>query len=98
MPWCFRGWASASPSLATAVTDSMITTAADAVAAVADATTPGSPLLLPIADLRLIFAKVAIAVAAAAERDGVADVPHTEPLYQVHEAMWRPLYPSFEPI
>ncbi|HEY7274051.1 MAG TPA: NAD-dependent malic enzyme [Actinoplanes sp.] len=79
------------------VTDGMITAAADAVAALADATTPGSPLLPPIADLRLISAKVAIAVAAAAERDGVADVPLTEPVKQVHEAMWRPLYPAFEP-
>jgi malate dehydrogenase (oxaloacetate-decarboxylating) len=79
------------------VTDGMITAAADAVAALADATTPGSPLLPPIADLRLISAKVAIAVAAAAERDGVADVPLTEPVKQVHGAMWRPLYPAFEP-
>jgi malate dehydrogenase (oxaloacetate-decarboxylating) len=80
------------------VTDGMIAAAADAVAALADATTPGSPLLPPIADLRLISAKVAIAVAAAAERDEVADVPLTEPVRQVHEAMWRPLYPAFEPI
>ena len=80
------------------VTDGMITAAADAVAVLADATAPGSPLLPPVADLRLISAQVAIAVAEAAERDGVAEVPLTAPVGQVYEAMWRPRYPTFEPI
>jgi malate dehydrogenase (oxaloacetate-decarboxylating) len=80
------------------VTDGMITAASDAVAALADATAPGSPLLPPVADLRLISAKVAIAVAEAAAADGVAEVPLTEPVQQVYEAMWRPLYPVFEAI
>ncbi len=77
------------------VTDGMITAASDAVAALADATAPGSPLLPPVADLRQISARVAIAVAEAAERDGVADVPLTQPVQQVYEAMWRPHYPAF---
>jgi malate dehydrogenase (oxaloacetate-decarboxylating) len=83
-------------SRARRITDGMITAASDAVAALADATAPGSALLPPVADLRLISAKVAIAVAAAAERDGVAEVSLADPIQQVYQAMWRPLYPAFE--
>ena len=77
------------------VSDGMITAAADAVAALSDATTPGSPLLPAVADLRTISAAVAIAVAGAAQREGLAQVPLTEPVQQVHQAMWRPRYPDF---
>ena len=78
------------------ITDGMIAAASDAVAGLADATAPGSALLPPVTDLRLISAKVAIAVAAAAERDGVAEVSLTDPVQEVYQAMWRPLYPAFE--
>jgi malate dehydrogenase (oxaloacetate-decarboxylating) len=39
---------------------------------------------------------VAIAVARAAADEGLAQVPITDPIQQVHEAMWRPDYPHLE--
>ena len=80
------------------ITDAMIAAAADAVAAFANPTGPGAALLPPVTDLRTVSAAVAIAVAQAAEEQGVAEQPLTDPVKQIHEAMWRPEYPSFEPI
>jgi malate dehydrogenase (oxaloacetate-decarboxylating) len=80
------------------ITDAMIAAAADAVAALADPTGPGGPLLPPVTDLRTVSAAVAIAVAQTADEHGLADRPLTDPVRQIHQAMWRPEYPSFEPI
>jgi malate dehydrogenase (oxaloacetate-decarboxylating) len=80
------------------ITDAMIAAAADAVAAFADPTGPGAALLPPVADLRTVSAAVAIAVAQAAEEHGLAEQPLKDPVKQIHQAMWRPEYPSFEPI
>ena len=83
-------------SRATRISESMIAAAADAVAGLSDATRPGAPLLPPVRDLRPVSAAVAIAVAAAAEAEGLARVPLTEPVQQVHQAMWQPDYPHLE--
>jgi malate dehydrogenase (oxaloacetate-decarboxylating) len=80
------------------ITDGMITAAAEAVAGLSDATTRGASLLAPVTDLRMVSAAVAIAVARAAEKEGLAQVPLDDPVQQVHQAMWRPQYPSFEAI
>ena len=80
------------------ITDAMIAAAADAVAAFANPTGPGAALLPPVTDLRTVSAAVAIAVAQAAEEHGLAEQPLTDPVRQIHQAMWRPEYPSFEPI
>ncbi|MDF2748768.1 MAG: hypothetical protein K0S98_3055, partial [Propionibacteriaceae bacterium] len=80
------------------ITDGMITAAAEAVAGLSDATTRGASLLAPVTDLRMVSAAVAIAVARAAEQEGLAQVPLDDPVQQVHQAMWRPQYPSFEAI
>jgi malate dehydrogenase (oxaloacetate-decarboxylating) len=80
------------------ITDAMIAAAADAVAAFADPTGLGAALLPPVADLRTVSAAVAIAVAQAAEEHGLAEQPLKDPVKQIHQAMWRPEYPSFEPI
>jgi malate dehydrogenase (oxaloacetate-decarboxylating) len=80
------------------ITDAMIAAAADAVAAFANSTGPGAALLPPVTDLRTVSAAVAIAVAHAAEEHGLAEQPLTDPVKQIHQAMWRPEYPSFEPI
>jgi malate dehydrogenase (oxaloacetate-decarboxylating) len=80
------------------ITDEMIAAAADAVAALAGPTGPGAALLPPITDLRTVSAAVAIAVAQAAEEHGLAEQPLTDPVKQIHQAMWRPEYPTFEPI
>jgi malate dehydrogenase (oxaloacetate-decarboxylating) len=80
------------------ITDGMITAAAEAVAGLSDATTRGASLLPPVTDLRMVSAAVAIAVARAAEKEGLTQAPLDDPVQQVHQAMWRPQYPSFEAI
>ncbi|HVH23638.1 MAG TPA: NAD-dependent malic enzyme, partial [Pseudonocardia sp.] len=81
---------------ASRITNHMIAAAADAVAAMSNATTRGAPLLPPINDLRTVSAAVAIAVAKAAVEEGLAQVPVTNPIQQVQDAMWRPRYPDIE--
>jgi malate dehydrogenase (oxaloacetate-decarboxylating) len=85
-------------SRARRVSDGMLTAAANAVADMSDAGTPGSPLLPSVQDLRTVSAAVAEAVAAAAESEGLAQVPLTDPVQQIYEAMWRPAYPRVDPI
>ncbi len=75
---------------ATRLTDGMFLAAAQAVAALADPSEPGAPLLPRVADLRATSAIVAIAVARAAQADGVATAPVDDGLEdRVHDAMWR---------
>ena len=74
----------------------MISAAAYAVASLADRGTPGASLLPHMDNLRLVSATVGVAVAQAAAADGLADVPVTDPIQQVYQAMWRPEYPDFE--
>jgi malate dehydrogenase (oxaloacetate-decarboxylating) len=80
------------------VTDGMLAAAADAVADLSDATTPGAPLLPAVENLRMVSAAVAVGVARAADKEGLAEVPVNDPVHQVHQAMWRPEYPEVEPI
>jgi malate dehydrogenase (oxaloacetate-decarboxylating) len=75
------------------VSDRMLTAAADAVARLSDATTPGAALLPPVDNLRQVSATVAVAVASAATADGLAEVALDDPIQQVHQAMWQPEYP-----
>jgi malate dehydrogenase (oxaloacetate-decarboxylating) len=78
------------------ITNRMIAAAADAVAALSDATMPGASLLPPMTDLRRVSAAVAIAVVRAATEEGLAQAQVDNPIQQVHEAMWRPEYPLVE--
>jgi malate dehydrogenase (oxaloacetate-decarboxylating) len=78
-------------SRARRMTDHMITAAAEAVAGLADTTTPGAPLLPAIDDLRTTSARVALAVARAAADDGVAGRTGIT-AGTVHAAMWQPRY------
>ena len=55
-------------------------------------------LLPPVTHLRTVSATVAIAVAQAAEKEGLAQSRLDNPVQQVKEAMWRPQYPSIEAI
>jgi malate dehydrogenase (oxaloacetate-decarboxylating) len=80
------------------ITDTMIIAAAEAVAGMADARSLGASLLPPITSLRTTSAAVAIAVAGAAQEEGLAQAPLDDPVQQVLEAMWRPRYPRFEAI
>jgi malate dehydrogenase (oxaloacetate-decarboxylating) len=76
----------------------MLAAAADAVAELSDASRPGAALLPPVDALRMVSAAVGIAVARAAAADGLAQVELSDPVQQVHEAMWRPDYPTVEAV
>jgi malate dehydrogenase (oxaloacetate-decarboxylating) len=85
-------------SRARRISDRMLTAAADAVASLSDATNPGAAVLPAVEDLRLVSATVAVGVVRAAADEGLAQAPLTDLIQQVHQAMWRPEYPSFEVI
>ena len=85
-------------SRANRITDGMIAAAADAVARLSDATSPGAPLLPPVEDLRTVSAAVAIAVAVAAPDEGLAQVTVNDPVQQVHRSDGDPSTRASEPI
>jgi malate dehydrogenase (oxaloacetate-decarboxylating) len=80
------------------ISDPMLEAAADAVAELSDARTPGAALLPPVENLRMVSAAVGIAVALAADKEGLAQAELNSPIQQIHQAMWRPAYPQIEPI
>jgi hypothetical protein len=82
---------------ASRINEPMLEAAADAVAELSDATTPGAALLPPVENLRMVSAAVGVAVALAAEQEGLAQVELSSPVQQVHQAMWRPDYPRSNP-
>jgi len=69
----------------------MITAAAQAVAGLTDTSTPGAALLPSVDDLRTTSAQVALAVARAADDDGVAGLTGIT-AEAVTAAMWQPRY------
>ena len=81
---------------ASRINEPMLEAAADAVAELSDAMTLGAALLPPVDSLRMVSAAVGIAVALAAEKEGLAQVELSSPVQQVHQAMWRPEYPQIE--
>ena len=85
-------------SRARRVSEGMLTAAADALAGLSDPTTPGTAVLPPVTSLREVSIAVAVAVARAAQAEGLAAVPLDDPDRQVREAMWMPAYPKIEPI
>ena len=76
------------------VTDNMLLAAAEAVASQVDVSRQGASLLPPVANLRASSATVAIAVARAAAKDGVATRSHENLVQAVQDAMWQPVYPT----
>ncbi len=85
-------------SRARRVSDGMLAAAANALASVSDAATPGAPVLPPVTSLREVSAAVAEAVARAARAEGLSDVPPDGLAERVREAMWEPAYPKVEAI
>jgi malate dehydrogenase (oxaloacetate-decarboxylating) len=81
---------------ASRVTDRMLAAAADAVAALSDATTIGASLLPSVEQLRMVSAAVGVAVAQAADSEGIAQADLDNLVQQIHQAMWRPAYPKIE--
>ena len=80
------------------VTDGMLAAAAHAVAGLTDSAEPGAALLPPVEALRDTSVAVAVAVAEAAARDGVARAQLSEDLTgQVRAHMWQPDYRPIVP-
>ena len=83
---------------ASRMTDHMIFAAAEAVAGLVDATTPGASLLPQINDVRETSVAVATAVARAAVEDGVARSPlDSDVEAEVRRSMWEPAYRPVHP-
>jgi malate dehydrogenase (oxaloacetate-decarboxylating) len=80
---------------ASRVTDGMLAAAAHAVAHLTDTSKLGAPLLPPVEQLRSTSVAVAVAVARAAEQDGVARArPQSR---DPQELMWQPDYRPIVP-
>ena len=85
-------------SQATRISDGMIAAAAEALAGMVNAYRQGAPLLPTISALRTVSATVAVAVAQQAATEGLARNPLTDPIQQIYERMWQPVYPEIEAI
>ena len=81
---------------ASRVSDGMLAAAAAALAGLTDASTPGAAVLPSVASLRDVSAAVAVAVAQAAQAEGLAQAQLDDPAKQVAQAMWTPGYPTIE--
>ena len=79
-------------SRASRISDGMFAAAASAVSSLVTVRQPGASLLPHIDDLRSVSATVAVAVAEAADAEGLAGVPLGDIVQQVQDAMWRPEY------
>jgi malate dehydrogenase (oxaloacetate-decarboxylating) len=83
---------------ASRVTDGMLAAAAHAVADLTDLAAPGASLLPPVEELRDTSLAVAVAVAEAAWRDGVARAtPQADLSQHVKHHMWEPIYRPIVP-
>ncbi len=78
------------------VSDEMIYAAAAALAGLVNEYRPGASLLPSMNDLRLVSATVAMAVAKAAENQGLARTPMANPINDIYQRMWKPEYPRLE--
>ncbi|MCX6596233.1 MAG: NAD-dependent malic enzyme [Acidobacteria bacterium] len=80
------------------ISDGMFAAAASAVSSLVTVFQPGASLLPQIDDLRSVSLTVAVAVAEAAEEEGLATVPLHDIVEQVQAAMWQPEYRRIEAI
>ncbi|HWQ56805.1 MAG TPA: NAD-dependent malic enzyme [Bryobacteraceae bacterium] len=74
------------------ISNGMFAAAAGAVSSLVAVRQPGASLLPHIDDLRSVSATVAVAVAEAAEAEGLAGVKFGDIVQQVQDAMWQPEY------
>ena len=79
-------------SRASRITNGMFAAAASAVSSMVTVRQPGASLLPQVDDLRSVSATVAVAVAEAADADGLAVVKFDDLVQQVQDAMWQPEY------
>ena len=80
------------------VSDGMLAAAAEAAGRPVRRGHRGAAVLPPVTSLRTVSAAVAVAVARAAQAEGLARAPLDDPDEQVRRAMWAPAYPAIEPI
>lgn len=83
---------------ASEISDGMFWAAAQALAKATDLSEKGAPLLPRIDELRSVSATVAVAVAEAAIREGLAQSIPGDVVQQVQDAIWEPVYPFVEAI
>jgi malate dehydrogenase (oxaloacetate-decarboxylating) len=74
------------------ISEGMLIAAANAVSSLVAVRLPGASLLPHIDNLRSVSATVAVAVAEAAEAEGLARVKFDDIVQQVQDAMWQPEY------
>ncbi|HTP86167.1 MAG TPA: NAD-dependent malic enzyme [Bryobacteraceae bacterium] len=79
-------------SRASRISDGMLAAAASAVSSLVTVRQPGASLLPHIDDLRGVSLTVAVAVAEAADAEGLAGVELGDIVQQVQDAMWQPEY------
>jgi malate dehydrogenase (oxaloacetate-decarboxylating) len=79
-------------SRARRISEGMFAAAASAVSSLVAVRQPGASLLPHIDDLRSVSLTVAVAVAEAAVREGLARVKFDDIVQQVQDAMWQPEY------
>lgn len=83
-------------SQATRISDGMFAAAANAVSSLVTVRQPGASLLPQVDDLRSVSMTVAVAVAEAAEVEGLARARLDDLVQQVQDAMWQPEYRRIE--
>jgi malate dehydrogenase (oxaloacetate-decarboxylating) len=79
-------------SRASRISTGMFAAAASAVSSLVAVRQPGASLLPHIDDLRSVSATVAVAVAEAADAEGLAGIKFVDIVQQVRDAMWEPEY------
>ncbi len=83
---------------ASKVSDTMVGAAAQAVADAVTDRSYGASLLPTMTQLRSISAQVAVRVCQQAEIEGLATVTLDNPIQEVYDAMWQPVYPEVEAV
>jgi malate dehydrogenase (oxaloacetate-decarboxylating) len=79
-------------SRASRISDGMFAAAASAVSSLVTVRQPGASLLPHVDNLRGVSATVAVAVAEAAEAEGLAGIKLGDIVQEVQNAMWQPEY------
>ena len=74
------------------ISDGMFAAAASALSSLVSVRQPGASLLPHVDDLRSVSATVAVAVAEAADAEGLARIKFSDIVQQVQDAMWQPEY------
>ncbi len=74
------------------ISEGMFAAAASAVSSLVTVRQPGASLLPHVDDLRSVSITVAVAVAEAAQSEGLARVEFVDIVQQVQDAMWQPEY------